>query len=273
MRAPAASLLSLLLALSLAGCPEPGPGSGGKTPPPPPPAQGGETPPPPPPDGPQQDGGGGGDGAPWELIPRATLDEVAWPMLDPVATWPAPEGLVAPEKSPVARAIDEGEIRDLTAVVQKVIKPGLRPSDPRAAIGLDALGRVFMKLGAGKAQGSASLATHPPTRPPTFCFALHTGKAQARTIEDLREQVAAVVSDELAAELKQEAHRLEPNPKATPGVGLAFLDRQGIGERFPYLYAYSAEKRLLIVMHEVPHMALDPKASPGGPEAPPEGPR
>jgi hypothetical protein len=183
-------------------------------------------------------------------------------MLDPVASWPSPDALVAPQLSPVARAIDPGEIRALVEVVERVVKPALRPTDPQAAIGLDEQGRLFLKLGRGKADGSASLATHPADRPPTFAFALETGRAAATTIEQLREQVAQVVSPELAAELAREEHRLEPHPKGTPGVGLAFLDRNGFGERFPYLYAFSGAKRLLIVMHEVPHLSLDAKAEP-----------
>lgn len=258
-------LLLLPLLLALAGCPAE-PGAGGGTPAnPTPPAQGGNgnggQPPPPPGEG-QAGGEGGGGGAPWQLIPPEALKQMEWPMLDPVASWPAPESLVPPELSPVARTIDPGQVRDLEEVVRRAIKPALRPTDPQAAIGLDEQGRLHLKLGKGKAMGSASLATHPADRPPTFAFAFTTGRAAAKTIEELRDQVAQVVSTELGEELKREEHRLEPHPKGTPGVGLAFLDRRGFGERFPYLYAYSADKRLLVVMHEVPHMSMDAKAPP-----------
>src|SRR5690606_18327852 len=133
-------------------------------------------------------------------------------------------------------AIDPNELRDLTFVVEKVLDKAWRPTDPRAAAGVDARGRLFLKLGRGKTEGSASLSTHHPTeRPPTFCFALETGKPAATTIEELRAQVAAVVAEPLAEELSKAKHRLEPHPKQIPGVGLAFLDRNGFGQRFPYL--------------------------------------
>lgn len=257
-------LLPLLLAL---GCPpEQGSGGGGPVPPTGGPQQGGPQDP-----GPQDPGSGStppGDApapaasAPWQLIPPETVKQMEWPMLDPVATWPAPESLVPPELSPAAKDLDPARVRALEEVVRRVVAASLRPTDPQAAIGIDAQGRLHMKLGKGKAMGSATLASHPSSLPPTFAFAFTTNEPAAKTIEALREQVARVVSKELADELKQKTCRLEPHPKGTPGVGLAFLDRHGFGERFPYLYAFSGERRLVVVMHEVPHMSLDAKADP-----------
>lgn len=249
-----------LFLLALAGCPEPLPGpyssqAGGQQPQPGKTTDEPGTPAPPPldPTRPEREPP---VLPPWELIKKPMVEEIAWPMLDPVAEWPAPDSLVDPEKSPVARAFDLEEVKQLAFVVERALERAYRPSDPRAAAGVDAQGRLFLKLGRGKTEGSASFATHPADRPPTFAFALETGKPAATTIEELRAQVAAVVSEPLAEEMKKEKHRLEPHPKGLPGVGLAFLDRNGFGQRFPYLYAYSSKGKLLVLMHEVPSIQL-----------------
>lgn len=263
MRTPSSLSALLLGLLLLTGCPP-------------------DTPTPPPP------GGGGGKGqppvsteagdqtptgaptpageaeAPWTVIPSAKVRDEIYPMLQPAETWPAPSALKPLAEVPEDRRPDPSTVRALKELVQFVVHPDLRPKDLDAAIGVDAQGRTFMRLGKEKAQGSASLdvrraADDPKFDRPVFVMTIDDPASGAQTLDRLKRRVRNVVAPELAKELDTPKHALEAHPQVAGEDGvaaMALLDRSGYGGQFPYLYAYGTDKHLLVLLQEVPHMSL-----------------
>lgn len=189
------------------------------------------------------------------------LRDVIYPTLQPLASWPAPAALRplgtlgSEERPPAAR------VRQLEQLVGQVVHPKLRPRDFEAALGVDAAGRLFARLGRQRSRGSASAEVAPEGSPfPLFAFALEWGDPVG-DLEALRSAVAQVVAPELARELAREDHRLEAHPVVKQGerlAAMAMLDREGFGMQFPYLYAYAGGGRLLVVFQEVPHLGGPP---------------
>ncbi|MCO5170744.1 MAG: hypothetical protein M9894_30825 [Planctomycetes bacterium] len=260
------ALPALLLGLTLTACPPPTPpasGGGGSNPP----AQ-------------QGGGGGGGDaqgGAPadasgagaaagesWQVIASPAVKDQIYPMLQAAETWPAPAGLKAVEEVPAERRPDPSKVRALKELVAFVVHPDLRPRDMDAAIGVDAQGRTFMRLGKDKARGSASVDVRRSVEDkkfdmPVFALTLDDPAAGAQTLERLKRRVRQVVAPELAREMEAPKHDLEAHPSVNGEQGvaaMAMLDRNGFGGQFPYLYAFGTDKHLLVLLQEVPHMSL-----------------
>lgn len=246
----APALAAALCGLILLGCPGPSSGTGGGQAP-----VGGEGPALQDPDAPTEDpvtpAPDGSTPAPttWTLISAEAEEELAWPLLEPVRSWPAPSALRDLGEDAPAVAERAALLRQLT---ETLIRPDLHPSNVDAALKRDAEGRLHLTIGRARPQGSASLDSHGADFPPVFVVALEKPGPRAEAIGALREAVAQVVVPDLARELAQEGHRLEPHPQAK-GAGLAFLDRSGFGAQFPYLYAYSSDDHLLLVFQEVPH--------------------
>lgn len=265
-------LPALLLGLLLVGCPpdtptqppSSGAGGGGQTT--------SESPPTP---GPTTETGAPEAAAEevWAVIP-APMQEAIYPMLQPAATWPAPSALAPVAEVPAERRPDPGKVRALEELVKFIVRPDLVPRDFEAALGVDAQGRTFVRLGKDKTQGSASLdVRRVPDDPkfdfPVFVMTIDDPAPGAQSFERLKRRVRNVVAPALAEELERRGDKFEPLPAVNgeAGVaGLAFLDRSGYGGQFPYLYAFGTEKHLLVLLQEVPHMSLDGKA----PAPPPE---
>lgn len=266
MRHPLPCLLLALLLLT--GCPDP--------PTPTPPAPNGGQASPTDPTGPGDAAANPGDPAPagpadgapaavaaWTVIPSSSREAI-YPMLQVAATWPAPEGLRAPSAAPAAQQPSATRVRLLKELVGQVVAERLRPNDMDSALGLDGEGRLFLKLGEGKASGSASLEVKPAGLPPERDFpvlelVLADPRPGPRSLEDLRRRVAAVLVPGLAAELKREGHALEAHPQLATDAevaAMAELDRQGFGAQFPYLYAYATDQHLVVLLQEVPHRSM-----------------
>src|SRR5690606_6105581 len=140
-----------------------------------------------------------------------------------------------------------------------------QPKDLDAAIGVDAQGRTFMRLGKDKTQGSASLdvrraADNPRFDFPVFVMTIDDPASGAQTLDRLKRRVRNVVAPALAEELQRPKHGLEAHPQVNGEEGvaaMALLDRSGFGGQFPYLYAFGTEEHLLVLLQEVPHMSLE----------------
>ncbi|MGE4163895.1 MAG: hypothetical protein AB7G23_19380 [Vicinamibacterales bacterium] len=255
-----------LAALLLAGCPKPpqqkttspspgtrsaGPGgaSGG--------SEGGG------PTDPTAPSGGAGGAAPWPLFPKELMeDKDFYPQLTGIGpSWPDPVSLRAPEQLPEGQRPQEVRLRNLRELVELIVAKDLQPSDSKAALGVDERGRLFMKLGRGKAVGSASLETRPEKSPfPIFAMTLELPAKGPHTIESLRARVAKVVAPGLVEEMKREGdHQLQASPRIQGDArmaGMAILDPKGrFGIQFPYVYAFADDQRLVVLLQEVPHMS------------------
>ena len=274
------SLAALLVTsvLLLSGCPEPAPkppgGGGSGKAPAGQPADGPEAPPPADGQGASGRGDGGGNGAPegaaaagdapadWQVISSEVQGKDLYPMLLPLATWPAPAGLRAIEQVPADQRPDRMRVRLLKELVTLVVHEDLRPRDLDAALGVDDAGRLFLRLGRSKAEGSASLEVGPEEgrrKFPILALTLAQKAEGPQTLDQLRARVAKVVVPELAQELTREKHRLEAHPQVqgSTTAGMAMLDRAGFGAQFPYLYAYATNEHLTVLLQEVPHASLD----------------
>lgn len=267
MRSSLKLVPALLLGLTLIGCPPDAPtGGSGKTPPPAtdgsgtPPADGQTT---------TEPGGtqpAGGAEAPWTVIASPEVKQEIYPMLQPAETWPAPAALKPIADVPEDKRPDPSKVKALKDLVLFLVHPDLRPKDMDAAIGVDAQGRTFMRLGKEKAQGSASLdvrrvADDPKFDFPVFAMTLDDPAAGAQTLERLQRRVKNVVTPDLGKEMSVEKFALQaqPNPKVNNEQGvaaMAMLDRDGFGGQFRYLYAWGTDKHLLVLLQEVPHMSL-----------------
>lgn len=264
MRSSLKLLPALLLGLALIGCPPDAPvsptgGGAGKAP-----AGGTETP------TTTESGGSqpaaGAAEAPWTVIASPEVRQEIYPMLQAADTWPAPAALKPIADVPADKRPDPTKVQALKDLVLFLVHPDLRPKDMDAAIGVDAQGRTFMRLGKEKAQGSASLdvrrsADDPKFDHPVFAMTLDDPASGAQTLERLQRRVKNVVTPELGKELSVQKHALEaqPNPKVNNEQGvaaMALLDRDGFGGQFPYLYAWGTDKHLLVLLQEVPHMSL-----------------
>lgn len=268
-------LPALLLPLLLLGCPETPQGGGGSG------TGGGKGP------APTTEGGGAGGGGaggtteaagagggdattPWTVIPAGETRQKLYPMLQNADVWPAPAGLKPVADVPAEKRPDPAKVQILKDLVQLLVHPDLRPKDMDAAIGVDEQGRTFMRLGKEKAKGTATLDVTPGGElapgfqpPPVFAMSLDDPSSGKQTIEALRRRVNNVVSPDLGKELK--TRELQPKPDAAGDAGVAAmarLDRGGFGGQFPLLYAWGTDKHLLVLLQEVPHHSLDPKAAP-----------
>lgn len=264
------SLLGLVLSFALLGCPPDAPdtkspasggaktgsddvgeGSGGQT--------GGQA-------GGETGGGEGPRATPWTVIPQEDLEAMAeegreWPMLEPVTRWPAPAGLRAISEVPEAQRPDETAQRLLADMTRLLISEEFHPRDFTAALGVDAQGRTFLRLGNNRTEGTATLESHGDGFKPVFSVVFdHPGQ---KTLESVRDRVNRVVVRELAASLSRDAHALQSHPNV-PNAALSNLrnDPNGFGVQFPWVWVYGGEDKILLVFMEEPHMSLDPNASP-----------
>lgn len=202
--------------------------------------------------------------APWTVIASPRVRDEIYPMLQAADTWPAPSALQPLAEVPAERRPDPDKVRVLKDLVQFVVHPDLRPKDLDAAVGVDAQGRTFLRLGKDKTQGSASLdvrraADDPKFDRPVFVMTIDDPASGAQTLERLKRRVRNVVAPALAKELDAPKHDLEAHPQVQGEDGvaaMAMLDRDGYGGQFPYLYAYGTDKHLLVLLQEVPHMSL-----------------
>jgi hypothetical protein len=256
------SLLPLLLSLSLLGCPgdpppqpngTPGGGSGKTT-------ETGTTPTMTTPTTTE----GGASTAPWTVLPSAQVKADIYPMLQASETWPAPTSLTPIAELPADRQPDPSKVRVLKELVMFVVHPDLRPRDLDAAVGVDAQGRTFIRLGKERAQGSASIEVKTPATEakfdfPVFTIVLDDPSQGAPTLDGLKQRVKNAVAPDLSKEMK-DTHELEAHPVVNGGekgiAAMAILDRNGYGGQFPYLYAYGTGRHLVITLQEVPHMSL-----------------
>lgn len=262
------SFLPLLLSLTLLGCPgdpppQPGGGGGGgsgktNTTEPTTTTGGGG------PATPTESGGGGSTAAPWTVLPSRQVKDEIYPMLQAAETWPAPTALTPISELPAERQPDPSKVRVLKELVQFVVHPDLRPRDLDAAVGVDAQGRTFIRLGKERAQGSASMDVRTPATDPKFDFPVFTivlddPSQGVTTLDSLKHRVKNAVAPDLSKEMK-DGHELEAHPQVNGGekgvAAMAMLDRSGYGGQFPYLYAYGTGKHLVITLQEVPHMSL-----------------
>jgi hypothetical protein len=267
MRSSLKLVPALLLGLILIGCPpEAPPGGSGKAPPPAtdgsgtPPADGQTT------TEPVGTQPAAGAEAPWTVIASPEVKQEIYPMLQPAETWPAPAALKPIADVPEDKRPDPSKVKALKDLVLFLVHPDLRPKDLDAAIGVDAQGRTFMRLGKEKAQGSASLdvrrvADDPKFDFPVFAMTLDDPASGAQTLERLQRRVKNVVTPDLGKEMSVEKFALQaqPNPKVNNEQGvaaMAMLDRDGFGGQFRYLYAWGTDKHLLVLLQEVPHMSL-----------------
>ncbi|MBX3468633.1 MAG: hypothetical protein KF878_17300 [Planctomycetes bacterium] len=261
------ALPALLLTLSLTACPSDGPpptppgtGSGGGTPPA---GQGGADPGRPD-DAPAAQPGGGDAAESWQVIASPAVKEEIYPMLQAADTWPAPAGLKAVGEVPAERRPDPSKVRALKELVAFVVHPDLRPRDMDAAIGVDAQGRTFMRLGKDRTRGSASVDVRRRVDDvkfdhPVFAITIEDPSDGGQSLDRLKRRVRQVVAPELAREMEAPKHELVAHPKVNGEQGvaaMAMLDRQGFGGQFPYLYAFGSDKHLLVLLQEVPHMSL-----------------
>ena len=270
-------LALVVLSLSALGCPQPsGPGKTGSTPAATPAgkteagggtaAKTGET------EGGGQGGGEGGgptgggpEGPPppaWKTIPDELLaDEHFYPMLKPLAEWPDPAGLKQPAEVAEAKRPSALEVRQLKELVELCVHPDLIPKDLDKALGVDAEGRLFLRLGQGKASGSASLDTLAPgSKYPVFAMTLKLAAKGPHSIESLTKRVARVVKPAVMKEIERNKDtRFAASPRVkgdARAAGLALLDRAGaIGTQFPYVYAFGDDEHVVVLLQEVPHMS------------------
>lgn len=266
MRPSLKLLPALLLGLTLIGCPPdaPTPTGGGKTPQVATDGSGTAT------DGQTTTEPGAtqpaGAEAPWTVFASPEVKQEIYPMLQPAETWPAPTALKPIADVPEDKRPDPSKVKALKDLVLFLVHPDLRPKDMDAAIGVDAQGRTFMRLGKDKAQGSASLdvrrvADDPKFDFPVFAMTLDDPASGAQTLERLQRRVKNVVTPDLGKEMSVERFALQaqPNPKVNNEQGvaaMAMLDRDGFGGQFRYLYAWGTDKHLLVLLQEVPHMSL-----------------
>lgn len=258
----------VILALTLGGCPQPTPGktTGSKTgTPAASPGDGPDTPDSTP--GASPTGGGEATPAPpaWSTIPEDLMkDEHFYPQLKPTASWPDPAGLTPPSKAPEAQRPTPSKIRILKELVELCVHPDLVPKDMDAALGVDDKGRLFMKLGKGKATGSASMDTLPEgSKFPVFAMTFKIPAKGPHTLDSLNKRVAKVVKPGLMTEInktKESRFAASPRVKGEARVaGMALLDPTGaFGTQFPYVYGYGGDDHLIVLLQEVPHMTGGP---------------
>jgi hypothetical protein len=188
-------------------------------------------------------------------------DEHFYPQLKPTATWPDPVGLTPISKAPEGKRPEAGKIRILKELVEFCVHPDLVPKDLDAALGLDEQGRLFVKLGKGKASGSASMDTKPEgSKFPVFAMTFKTPAKGPHTLESLTKRVARVIKPGLMGEInktKESKFARSPRVKGEARVAaLALLDPAGaFGTQFPYVYAYGGDDHLVVLLQEVPHMS------------------
>lgn len=256
----------VLLALLTTGCPPPAPDktktgpAAGKTPTSKTAAGGKTTGTDPAQTDPKQSGGA--SGPTWSVISQDLVDHPDYyPMLKPTASWPTPGSLKPVSSLPEAQRPSATQVQNLKELVTFIVSKDLRPKDMDAALGVDGQGRLFMKLGKTKPEGSASLQVRQAkTKFPVFCMTLQRKRAGKQTIDSLRKQVASVVTSKLAKHLSglNQASKLSawPQHKGDAVIsGMAMLDRQQAhGTQFPYLYGFSNGTHLVVLLQEVPHM-------------------
>jgi len=188
-------------------------------------------------------------------------DEHFYPQLKPTATWPDPAGLTPIAKSPEDKRPTASKVRVLKELVEFCVHPDLIPKDLDAAMGLDEQGRLFVKLGRGKASGSASMDTRAEgSKFPVFAMTFKTAAKGPHTLESLTRRVAKVVKPGLMSEInktKESRFAASPRVKGDARVAaLALLDPAGaFGTQFPYVYAYGGDDHLVVLLQEVPHMS------------------
>jgi hypothetical protein len=180
------------------------------------------------------------------------LERLQWDLLSDVASWPDPAGLAPLGATPSEAAPSSERRRAVVSLAGTVLDRDLLPPDPDEALGVDAEGRLHLRLSRRDLSGSASAESHPQRGFPVLTLAFKTGQRAASSIAELRQQVADVLNDELRAELSREACSLDPH-EGLPNAGLAQLDQEtGYGAQFPFLYAYSGRGTLLLVFQELP---------------------
>ena len=188
-------------------------------------------------------------------------DEHFYPQLKPTAVWPDPATLTPIAKAPKAKRPAASKIRVLKELVEFCVHPDLVPKDLDAALGLDEQGRLFVKLGQGKASGSASMDTIPEgSKFPVFAMTFKGSAKGPHTLESLGKRVARVVKPGLMSEInktKESRFAASPRVKGDARVAaMALLAPAGaFGTQFPYVYAYGGDEHLVVLLQEVPHMS------------------
>ena len=195
----------------------------------------------------------------WPLVsPKLTKDPDFYRQLSHLSSWPSPRLLTTVAAQPLSQRPKPIAVKNLKELVGLIVTPRLRPTDLDGALGIDPKGRLHIKLGAGKATGSASLQVrNEGSNYPIFCMTFEGSQRGATTIEGLRARVSEVLVPSLAKALKQKANQLEAWPKLEGGTevaGMALLDRQSEhGIQFPYLYGFANKTHLTVLLQEVPH--------------------
>jgi hypothetical protein len=214
-------------------------------------------------------GAGGDDPQPqdpvaWTVIDQAAfdamaVDDCAWPILEPMASVPSPASLQPVSEVPEAQRPGPSKILALRQLVSNVVAEHLRPADFDAALGVDARGRTYVKLGRDGRQGTATVDSHLDQDAPVFTIVIN--QEGLTTTDALRQRVAEIVVDDLADALKLDRHRIQAHPKVSY-AGNASLrdDPSGFGVQFPWLHAFVSADKVVVILVEAPHMSLDPSA-------------
>lgn len=192
----------------------------------------------------------------WEVIPESIKEDI-YPSMHTVTEWPDPAGLVSLKDVEEARRPPPSRTLQLKQLVDALLNPSLHPKDFDEALAMDAHGNLHLRIGRSKTLGSACMDVAASDSPfPLFAVTLLDKADKVHNIKMLRAQVRRTVNEHLASELAQKENMLEGHPKVKGKqvAALAFLDRNGYGMQFPYLYAYANGEHLTLVFQEVPHM-------------------
>ncbi|MDF1665035.1 MAG: hypothetical protein P1V97_24950, partial [Planctomycetota bacterium] len=142
-------------------------------------------------------------------IPEPVTKLISYP-LKQAANWPARESIKDLAKAPNKTERSKLDARELIAEGKQWLNPSLFPNPPDKFVGIDAKGRVFLKLGSNGKAGLLSrnmvnqMETLSINRPMKI-----TGTLDQKTIDLF---LNSTFSKELVAELKIKKHSLEAHP-------------------------------------------------------------
>lgn len=194
-------------------------------------------------------------------IPEPVTKMISYP-LKQAAQWPTRETIKNLDKAPNKKEGNKLEAKELIAEAKQWLHPSLIPNPPDKFVGLDAKGRIFLKLGSNGKAGLISrnmvnqMETLSINRPVKV-----TGTLDQKTIDLF---LNSTFSKNLVAELKIKKHSLEAQPsvKGRDYAGTAILNPSGCGLHFQYLYVYTNKNGIVAVLQHVPNRSSPPPPRP-----------
>lgn len=194
-------------------------------------------------------------------IPEPVTKMISYP-LKQAAKWPPREDIKDLAKAPNKTEQNKLDARELIAEGKTWLHPSLFPNPPDKFVGLDAKGRVFLRLGKNGKAGLLSrdmvnqmetLSINRPMKVP--------GTLDQKTINLF---LNSTFSKNLVAELKTKKHGLEAHPsvKGRDYAGTAILNPAGCGLHFQYLYVYTNKNGIVAVLQHVPNRSSPPPPRP-----------